>query len=50
MGALNDVLGASRAAEPPVRDVEGERTRPKMRAFPRLHLLSTDTNNPDQGE
>ena len=50
MEVLNEVLGSSRAAEPPSRDVEGERTRLKMRAFPRLHLLSTDTNNPDKGD
>jgi hypothetical protein len=48
VGVVEEVQGSSRAAEPPGRDVEGERARLRMRAFPRLHLLSTTDNNPDQ--
>ena len=46
IAVVEEVQGSSRAAEPPGRDVEGERARLRMRAFPRLHLLSTADNNP----
>jgi hypothetical protein len=48
MQILNDVMGASAASEPPMRDIECERARLKMRSFPRMHLLATDTSNPDK--
>jgi hypothetical protein len=47
MAVVNEVQGSSRITEPPTRDAEGDRSRLKMRTFPRLHLLSTSTSNPD---
>jgi hypothetical protein len=48
IGVLNDVLGSSDQAIPPGRDIDGERSRLKMRTLNLLHLLQPTTTDPDQ--
>ena len=59
MQSLNEVLGASKAAEPPMRDIDGAAVRVRVRRVPGTHLLTAagangeeDTNSrlppPDQ--
>ena len=42
-----DVLANVSRAEPPVRNVERRCSRLRTRVIPKLHLLNTQTNNPD---
>ena len=48
IGVLNDVLGSSDQTIPPGRDIDGERSRLKMRTLNLLHLLQPTTTDPDQ--
>lgn len=41
MDALNDVLSASTAAEPPMRDLGGFVTQVRLRSAPNMHALTT---------
>ncbi len=41
MQLLNEVLGASPALEPPMRDLEGVVTQVRVRVIPHLHTLTT---------
>lgn len=50
MQALNDVLGASRAPEPPMRDVEGTIVQVRARRIPNMHALTTDAANDGEAE
>ncbi len=45
MGVLNDVLGASRAPEPPMRDVDGCMTRVRVRPVCTMHTLTALGSN-----
>jgi hypothetical protein len=45
MGVLNDVLGASRAPEPPMRDVDGCMTRVRVRPVCTMHTLTARGSN-----
>ena len=45
MEGLNDVLGASKAAEPPARDVDGVVTQVRIRRVPNMHALTADGAN-----
>jgi hypothetical protein len=45
MQGLNDVLGASRAAEPPMRDIEGVVVQVRVRRIPNMHTLTADGAN-----
>ena len=45
MGVLNDVLGASRAPEPPMRDVDGCMTRVRVRPVCTMHALTALGSN-----
>jgi hypothetical protein len=45
MDALNDVLSASKAAEPPMRDIDGVVTQIRVRCVPNLHALTTHGTN-----
>jgi hypothetical protein len=47
MRALNDVLGASRAPEPPMRNVDTFVAELRSKSIPSLHLLTTRGVNPD---
>lgn len=42
---LNDALGKSGEPIPPALDIDGKALRFKLRLFPTMHLLSTDTSN-----
>jgi hypothetical protein len=48
MGILNDVLGRSRAAKPPIRDVDGFVTRARKQPIPRSHAFTNATSNATQ--
>jgi hypothetical protein len=49
MATLNEVLGSSREAEPPMRDVDGVITAVRVRRLPGMHMLtSSGANNEDQ--
>ena len=48
MQVINDVLSMSTWSVPPFRDIDGDATRKKMRRIPGMHLLTSDTANPDQ--
>jgi hypothetical protein len=45
MQVLNDVLGASRAAEPPMRDIDGAFVQVRVRRIPNMHALTADGAN-----
>jgi hypothetical protein len=45
---INDVLSMSSWSVPPFRDIDGDATRKKMRRIPGMHLLTSDTANPDE--
>jgi hypothetical protein len=45
IGVLNDVLGASRAPEPPMRDVDGCMTRVRVRPVYTMHTLTALGSN-----
>ncbi len=45
MQVLNDVLGASRAAEPPMRDIDGVFAQVRVRRIPNMHALSAQGVN-----
>jgi hypothetical protein len=45
MDALNDVLSASKAVEPPMRDIEGVITQVRVRRVPDLHSLTSAGSN-----
>jgi hypothetical protein len=47
MAVLNDVLGASRDREPPMRDVEGVAAAVHTRRMPLLHMLTARGTNQD---
>ena len=42
---LNDILGASKAPEPPMRDLEGVMTCVRVRRIPEMHALTAETAN-----
>jgi hypothetical protein len=48
MEALNDILGASKAAEPPMRDVEGVMTQVRVRCVPSMHALTANGANGEE--
>jgi hypothetical protein len=48
MRLLNDVLGTSRASEPPMRNVEGFAVEVRSKSIPSLHLLTTREVNRDE--
>lgn len=50
MDALNDVLGSSKAAEPPMRDTEGVVTQVSVRRIPNMHALTAETANGETTE
>ena len=45
MQALNDVLGASRAPEPPTRDIDGAFVQVRVRRIPNMHALTAASAN-----
>jgi len=45
MQVLNDVLGASRAPEPPARDIEGAFAQVRVRRIPNMHALAAEGTN-----
>ena len=45
---INDVLSMSAWSVPPIRDMENDSARKKMRRIPGMHLLTSDTANPDE--
>ena len=40
MQVLNEVLGASTALEPPMRDIDGVVTQVRVRRVPNMHALT----------
>jgi hypothetical protein len=48
MDVINDVLGASTAAEPPMRDAEGYVVTVRNRRIPGMHLLTAASVNPGE--
>jgi hypothetical protein len=48
MDALNDVLAASPAAEPPMRDIDGIMVEVKVRRLPNMHALTSAGANEDE--
>ena len=50
MGVLNDVLSSSKAAEPPMRDLDGVVTQVRVRRVPDLHSLSAVGANEGEGK
>jgi hypothetical protein len=50
MNALNEVLGASQADEPPMRDVDGYLTGVKARRLPNMHELTAAGANAEEAE
>jgi hypothetical protein len=50
MGVLNEVLGASRAPEPPMRDIDGVITQVRVRRVPNMHLLTSEGVNEDESD
>jgi hypothetical protein len=48
MEVLNDVLGASRESEPPMRDIDGFVTQVVVRRLPNMHALTSDGANGEQ--
>jgi hypothetical protein len=50
MEVLNDVLGSSSAAEPPMRDIDGALVAVRVRRVPNMHALTADgANQEEQG-
>lgn len=45
MGTLNEVLGASTAAEPPMRDIDGVVAQVRVRRVPNMHMLTAKGSN-----
>jgi hypothetical protein len=45
MDALNDILSASKAPEPPMRDLDGIITQIRVRRVPDLHSLTSQSSN-----
>jgi hypothetical protein len=45
MQVLNDVLGASHVAEPPMRDIDGAFVQVRVRRIPNMHALTADGAN-----
>jgi hypothetical protein len=45
---LNEVLGASKAAEPPMRDIDGAAVRVRIRRVPGTHLLTAAGANGEE--
>jgi hypothetical protein len=43
MEVLNDVLGSSSAAEPPMRDIDGAFAAVRVRRVPNMHALTADS-------
>jgi hypothetical protein len=51
MQVLNDVLGRSEAAEPPMRDIDGVVTQVRTRRVPNMHALTSQgANEGESGE
>lgn len=50
MGALNDVLGSSKAAEPPMRDLDGVMAQIRVRSVPDMHALTAGAANGERDE
>jgi hypothetical protein len=50
MEVLNDVLGRSEAAEPPMRDVDGMVTQVRTRRVPNMHALTSQGANESEPE
>jgi hypothetical protein len=50
MQVLNDVLGACRAAEPPMRDIDGAFVQVRVRRIPNMHALTADGANEGDAE
>jgi hypothetical protein len=50
MGALNDVLGESKADEPPARDIDGVVTVARLRRVPNMHALTAEGANQEDGD
>lgn len=50
MDALNEVLGGSRAHEPPMRDIDGVITQIRVRRVPDMHALTSAIANGDDEE
>jgi hypothetical protein len=50
MEVLNDVLGSSSAAEPPMRDIDGALVAVRVRRVPNMHALTADGANQEEAE
>jgi hypothetical protein len=50
METLNDVLGASDALEPPMRDIEGHLAQVRVRRVPNMHALTAEGINDGDAE
>jgi len=50
MQVLNDVLGASPATEPPMRDIDGVVTMVRVRRIPNMHTLTAETVNEGEAQ
>jgi hypothetical protein len=50
MSVLNDVLGASTAPEPPMRDIDGVITQVRVRRVPNMHMLTSEGANDGDAE
>jgi hypothetical protein len=48
MEVLNDILGASKATEPPMRDVEGVVTQVRVRCVPSMHAMTANSANGEE--
>ncbi len=48
MSVLNDVLGASAAPEPPMRDIDGVIAQVRVRRVPNMHALTQAGSNEDE--
>jgi len=50
MKILNDVLGASEAPEPPMRDINGVVTQVRVRRVPNMHGLTSQGTNAEEAQ
>ena len=50
MEALNDVLSASKALEPPMRDPDGIVTQVRVRHVPNMHALTSQSANEEESD
>ena len=50
MATLNEVLGASTAREPPMRDIDGVITQVRTRRVPDMHALTAEAANAETGD